>query len=147
VIVGAREPGLPRAVRTAVLFLAAVTAVLVPVRAFAATPLEACYEKAGSQGRPAVAACLDAKLKDAEARMAGALAARQAEARSLAKATGRDASVRSLAASQRRFLAYRDAQCRYLMDALDAGTGAGDTWRDCLVRLADQRADELKSFP
>jgi uncharacterized protein YecT (DUF1311 family) len=115
--------------------------------AHAATPLESCYAQAGLEGRRVVAPCLEAMLKDAETRMAAALAPRQAEARELAKATGRDAAVRSLATAQRQFLAYRSAQCRYIADAFDAGTGAGDARLDCLVRLTLQRAEELKSYP
>jgi len=42
---------------------------------------------------------------------------------------------------------YRKAQCRYVLDATDAGTGADDAQRDCMVRLARQRIAELKNGP
>lgn len=125
----------------------AVVGALLPVPALAKTPLEACYEHAGSQGRTAVGPCLESMLGVAEREMAAALAARRNEAAVLATATGRDASVKALEASQQRFLAYRQAHCQYLMDAMDAGTGAGDAQRDCMVRLTQQRTLELRSNP
>lgn len=61
--------------------------------------------------------------------------------------TGRDKVVQSLNAAHKQFLAYRKAQCRYVLDATDAGTGADDAQRDCMVRLARQRIAELKNSP
>jgi uncharacterized protein len=75
--------------------------------------------------------------------MARALDQARGEARSLAQATGRNKSAVSLEESQKAFLAYRDAQCRFAMDRFDAGTGAGDAQRDCMVRLTTARAQEL----
>lgn len=115
--------------------------------ALAETPLEACYAHAGNQGRTAVGPCLESMLRVAEQEMTAALADRRKEAADLAKVTGRDASVTALAAAQRAFLAYRQAQCEYLMAAMDAGTGAGDVQRDCMVRLTQQRTVELRTQP
>lgn len=115
--------------------------------ALAKTPLETCYEKAGDKGRTAVGPCLDAMLKDASAEMAAALAARRKDAQQLVKATGRKKSVKSLDTTQKQFVAYRRAQCRYVADAMDAGTGAGDAQRDCMVRLTRQRTEELRGYP
>jgi uncharacterized protein YecT (DUF1311 family) len=113
--------------------------------AFAGTPLEECYHKAGAEGRVAVGACLDAMLNDAEKQMAAAVAARRKAMAELARVTGRDKAVKSLDASQRQFLTYRRAQCQYVLDAMDAGTGAGDAQRDCMVRLTQQRIAELRN--
>lgn len=115
----------------------------VAVPAYAETPLESCYKKAGDQGRRAVGPCLESMLKAAEKEMTAALDQARREAKSLAEVTGRNKSVISLEASQKAFLAYRDAQCRFAMDLVDAGTGAGDTQRDCMVRLTAARALEL----
>lgn len=113
----------------------------------AKTPLEICYDKAGTQGRLAVRPCLEAMLKEAESEMASVLAARKKDARQLSHATGRRKSVRSLERAQKQFVAYRKAQCQYVMDAIDAGTGAGDGQRDCMVRLTRQRVEELRAYP
>jgi uncharacterized protein YecT (DUF1311 family) len=113
----------------------------------AKTPLESCYEAVGSQGRTAVAPCLAEMLAEAEKEMGSVLTARRQQALDLAKATGRRQSERSLGAAQKRFVAYRDAQCAYVHDAMDAGTGAGDAQRDCLVRLTRQRIEELRTNP
>lgn len=107
------------------------------------TPLATCYKQAGERGRLAVGPCLDAMLKEAERDMAAALGEARRDAQSLAQATGRNKSVVSLEASQKGFLAYRDAQCRFAMDLMDAGTGAGDVQRDCMVRLTKARTQEL----
>ena len=53
--------------------------------------------------------------------------------------------VKSLNVAQKQFLAYRKAQCGYVLDAMDAGTGAGDAQRDCMLRLARQRIAELNN--
>jgi len=113
--------------------------------AFAGTPFQECYDKVGAEGRVAVGACLEAMLKEAEKQMAAVLAARRKAMAELARVTGRDKAVKSLDTSQRQFLAYRKAQCQYVMDAIDAGTGAGDARRDCLVRLTQQRIAELRN--
>ena len=113
--------------------------------AIAGRPLEECYYKAGAQGRVAVGHCLDATLSEAEKQMADALATRRKAMGELARVTGRDKAVKSLDASQRQFLAYRKAQCQYVLDAMDAGTGAGDAQRDCMVRLTQQRIAELRN--
>lgn len=128
----------------------AATAALIlgtPAPAPAKTPLETCYDKAGDKGRAAVGPCLEAMQKEAAAEMAAALAARKKDAQQLAKATGRRKAVKSLDAAQKQFVAYRRAQCRYVMDAMDAGTGSGDAQRDCMVRLTRQRTEELRAYP
>ncbi len=113
----------------------------------AKTPLEICYDKAGNQGRQMVRPCLEAMLKEANAEMASVLADRRKDARQLSQATGRRKSVKSLERAQKQFVAYRKAQCQYVMDAIDAGTGAGDGHRDCMVRLTRQRVEELRAYP
>ncbi len=128
-------------IRTAV--LVTLVAIAAARHALAETPLESCYQAVGAQARTAVGPCLERLLEEAEAGMDRALAARKAEAVELAKATGRNGSVKSLELSQQRFLAYRKAQCQYAMDAVDAGSGAGDVQRDCMVRLTRQRAELL----
>lgn len=128
-------------IRTAV--LVALVAIAAARDALAGTPLETCYEAVGAQARTAVGPCLERLLEEAEAAMDRAFAARKAKAVELAEVTGRDRSVKSLDRSQQRFLAYRKAQCQYAMDAVDAGSGAGDVQRDCMVRLTRQRAELL----
>lgn len=136
-----------RPFRTIATALTLVTALFVSTGGSAKTPLEICYDKVGNQGRTAVGPCLAAMLKEDATEMASVLAARKKEARELAQATGRRKSVKSLERAQRQFLAYRKAQCQYLLDALDAGTGAGDAQRDCMVRLTRQRVEELRANP
>jgi uncharacterized protein YecT (DUF1311 family) len=125
----------------------AAGALLAANAAFSETPLATCYANIGNRARTAVAPCLKAMLEEAEKDMASALAARTRDAAELAKASGRDQSARSLRASQQQFVHYRKAHCRYIMDTLDAGTGAGDAQLDCMVRLTRARAEELHSNP
>lgn len=127
--------------------VAAACLSLAAAPALAKTPLETCYEKIGNQPRTAVGPCLEAMLKEANAEMAAAVAARKKDAQQLARATNRRKAVTSLDAAQKQFVAYRRTQCRYVMDAMDAGTGAGDARRDCMVRLTRQRTEELRAYP
>jgi uncharacterized protein YecT (DUF1311 family) len=139
-----REPDVFNPMARDVVVLAA-WALLAANPAFAGTPLDECYHKAGDEGRVAVGACLDEMLNEAEKQMSAALAARRKAMAELARVTRRDKVVKSLDASQRQFLAYRKAQCQYVLDAMDAGTGAGDAQRDCMVRLTQQRIAELRN--
>ena len=123
------------------------SALLAANAAFGRTPLEECYDKVGAEGRVAVRPCLDAMLDEADKQMAAALATRKTAVAELARVTGRNRVVKSLDVSQRRFLAYRRAECQYILDAMDTGTGAGDAQRDCMVRLTQFRIAELKSNP
>ena len=133
-----------RTISTAVVLACALTAT---TAGSAKTPLEICYDQAGNRGRLAVRPCLEAMLKEADTEMTSVLAARRKEARELAQSTGRHKSVDSLERAQRQFVAYRKAQCQSVMDAMDAGTGAGDAQRDCMVRLTRQRVEELRAYP
>jgi uncharacterized protein YecT (DUF1311 family) len=136
-----------RTLRTIPATIALAVALLASPAGSAKTPLEICYDKVGNQGRQAVRPCLEGMMKEADSEMASALAARKKDARQLSQATGRRKSVRSLERAQKQFVAYRKAQCQYVMDAIDAGTGAGDGQRDCMVRLTRQRVEELRAYP
>ncbi|RYD99971.1 MAG: DUF1311 domain-containing protein [Sphingomonadales bacterium] len=48
--------------------------------------------------------------------------------------------------SQRKWLAYRDSQCRYESYRMRGGSGERYTLSFCLVSLTDQRADQLRSL-
>ena len=130
-------------IRTTVIVFIGLAATPAAADPVAKTPLEACYDAAGTQARTAIGPCLDRLLNDAETAMVTALEARRAEAVELAKVTGRGRTVKSLERSQQRFIAYRKAQCQHETYAVDAGTGAGDVQRDCMVRLTRQRTQTL----
>ena len=115
--------------------------------AFAQAPLNVCYAKAATEDRLAVGRCLDAMLSDASKDMAAALASQRKAAVDLARVTGREKAMSALNVAQKQFLAYRNAQCQYILDAMDTGTGAGDAYRACMVRLTQQRFEELASNP
>jgi len=136
-----------RTIRTVSMAVVLACVLVASTAGSAKTPLEICYDRAGNQGRPAVRPCLEAMFKEADTEMASVLAARRTEARELARATGRHRTVKSLEKAQRQFVAYRKAQCQFVMDAVDAGTGAGDAQRDCTVRLTRQRVEELRAHP
>jgi heat shock protein HslJ/uncharacterized protein YecT (DUF1311 family) len=108
-----------------------------------AGPLSECY--AISASRVEIGPCLDRKLAEAEADLAAAVRAVRDRMTDLDRVTGRTDAGPAFERAQERFLAFREANCAWHGAQLASGTGAGDATRDCLVRMAQARAAELKA--
>jgi heat shock protein HslJ/uncharacterized protein YecT (DUF1311 family) len=109
----------------------------------AASPLSEC--SAISANRVEVGPCLDRKLVEAEADLAATVRAVRDGMRGLDRVRGRTDAGPAFERAQERFLAFREATCAWQGAQLASGTGAGDVTRDCLVRMAQARAAELKA--
>ncbi|MFI5315191.1 MAG: META domain-containing protein [Myxococcota bacterium] len=107
----------------------------------AKTPLEACY--AASRDRLAVSACLERRVAESESALASALSAAERRMLELDAVSSGARAGAALAASQKAFIAYREANCAFAGAQLASGTGAGDVTRDCEIRMTDVRTREL----
>lgn len=107
-----------------------------------AGPLSECY--AISANRVEIGPCLDRKLAKAEADLAAAVRAVRDRMTDLDRVTGRTDAGPAFERGQERFLAFREAHCAWQGARLASGTEAGDVTRDCLVRMTQARAAELK---
>ena len=123
-------------------WLAAIPVGLAGVTAMAATPLEDCYQT--SADRKQVRACLDARVAAAEDALADAYRAMRNEMERLDRVLGKPVGAPAFEASQQAFRTYRDKHCAWLAGKAVGGTGAGDIVRDCRIRLAQQRTQELR---
>jgi len=104
-----------------------------------ATPLEECSTAA------VPVACLDAKLKEANLRLNATLKAAQERIEQLQQ-DGRRPVLGAFVDSQRKFNAYRDAQCTW--QAIHAAPGSNPTEyvKDCQIRATIAREQELNAF-
>ncbi len=104
-----------------------------------ATPLEECSTS------DVPVACLDAKLKEANLRLNATLKSAQARIEQLQQ-EGRRSVMGTFVDSQRKFNAYRDAQCAW--QAIHAAPGSNPTEyvKDCQVRATIAREQELNAF-
>jgi heat shock protein HslJ/uncharacterized protein YecT (DUF1311 family) len=105
----------------------------------AATPLQDC----ASSSAPTV--CLDAKLKAANQQLNATLKAAQERLEQL-QAQGRRPVLGTFIDSQRKFNAYRDAQCNWQGIRAAAGANGVDYVKDCQIRATLAREQELAEF-
>lgn len=105
----------------------------------AATPLQDC----APSSVPTV--CLDAKLKAATKQLNATLKAAQDRLEQL-QAHGRRPVLGTFIDSQRKFNAYRDAQCNWQGVRAAAGANAVDYVKDCQIRATLAREQELADF-
>lgn len=104
-----------------------------------ATPLQECSTS------DVPVACLDAKLKEASLRLNAALKAAQERIEQLQQ-DGRRPVLGAFVDSQRKFNAYRDAQCTW--QAIHAAPGSNPSVyvKDCQIRATIAREQELNAF-
>ena len=117
--------------------LAAITAVF--SGAACATPLEEC----STADVPVV--CLDAKLKEANLRLNATLKAAQGRIEQLQQ-DGRRSVLGAFVDSQRKFNAYRDAQCAWQAIHAAKGSNPAEYVKDCQIRATIAREQELNAF-
>lgn len=110
----------------------------------AATPLQECSAAAAGAE---VTACLEKKVRAAERDMVEAVTELRRQMRQRADRSNRTKSAfKAFETAQSRFLAYREADCRWHYDATAAQGGAAEAVaRDCMARLTAQRAGELRA--
>src|SRR3954467_11332016 len=104
-----------------------------------ATPLQDCTQSSV----PSV--CLDAKLKAANKQLNATLKAAQDRIEQL-QAQGRRPVLGTFIDSQRKFNAYRDAQCGWQGVRAAAGSNSGDYVKDCQIRETLTRERQLAEF-
>jgi heat shock protein HslJ/uncharacterized protein YecT (DUF1311 family) len=104
-----------------------------------ATPLEECSTAA------VPVACLDAKLKEANLRLNATLKAAQGRIEQLQK-DGRRPVLAAFVDSQRKFNAYRDAQCAWQGIHAAPGSNPAEYVKDCQIRATIAREQELNAF-
>lgn len=105
----------------------------------AATPLQEC----APSSVPIV--CLDAKLKAANQQLNAALKAAQQRIERLQK-EGRRSVQGAFVDSQRKFNAYRDAQCAWQVVHAPPGASGTEYVKDCQIRATIAREQELTAF-
>src|SRR6185295_5852063 len=90
-------------------------------------------------------ACLDAKLKDANLRLNATLKAAQGRIEKLQQ-DGRRSVMSAFVDSQRKFNAYRDAQCAWQAIHAAPGSNPAEHVKDCQIRATVAREQELSAF-
>jgi heat shock protein HslJ/uncharacterized protein YecT (DUF1311 family) len=105
----------------------------------AATPMEECAPSSA----PLV--CLDAKLKAANQQLNATLKAAQERLEQL-QARGRRPVLGAFIDSQRKFNAYRDAQCNWQGIRATSGANSAEYVKDCQIRATLARQQELTEF-
>jgi len=104
-----------------------------------ATPLEECATA------DVPVACLDAKLKEANLRLNATLKAAQGRIEQLQQ-DGRRSVLGAFVDSQRKFNAYRDAQCAWQVIHAAPGSNPVEYVKDCQIRATIAREQELNAF-
>ncbi|MEO8006525.1 MAG: META domain-containing protein [Betaproteobacteria bacterium] len=104
-----------------------------------ATPLQEC-ESTSTQ-----IACLDAKLKAVNQKLNATLKAAQTRLEQL-QASGRRPVLGAFIDSQRKFNAYRDAQCNWQGVRAPSSANASAYVKDCQIRSTIAREQELAEF-
>lgn len=104
-----------------------------------ATPLQECATA------DVPVACLDAKLKEANLRLNATLKAAQGRIEQLQQ-DGRRPVMGAFVDSQRKFNAYRDAQCAWQAIHAAPGSNPAEYVKDCQVRATMAREQELLAF-
>ncbi len=119
--------------------LAAIAAFGFLSAAAAATPMQDCAPSSVPM------ACLDAKLKAASQQLNATLKAAQDRLEQL-QAHGRRPVLGTFIDSQRKFNAYRDAQCNWQGIRAAPGANGADYVKDCQIRATLARQQELAEF-
>ena len=119
--------------------MAAMAALGLLSAAAAATPMEDCAPSTV----PLV--CLDAKLKAANQQLNAALKAAQERLEQL-QARGRRPVLGAFIDSQRKFNAYRDAQCNWQGIRAASASNSAEYVKDCQIRATLARQQELADF-
>lgn len=121
---------------------------LLPASASAGTNIIAtCYEacEASTSSNPEYKACLaraadaaDRKLNEAYKQLQGAI-------RAGAKAMGQrpDIQLSDLTSAQKKWIAYRDANCTFEDELAFGGTSIGGNYSACLCALSYERIDDF----
>ena len=122
-----------------ILFLAAIAAGGLLSTVVIADPLQDC----APSSVPMV--CLDAKLKAANKQLNATLKAAQEHLEQL-QAHGRRPVLGAFIDSQRKFNAYRDAQCNWQGIRAAPGANGADYVKDCQIRATLAREQELAEF-
>ena len=122
----------------AIAALCFMLAALATTNAFA-TPLQEC-ESASTQ-----IACLDAKLKAVNQKLNATLKAAQTRLEKL-QASGRRPVIGAFIDSQRKFNAYRDAQCNWQGVRAPSSANASAYVKDCQIRATIAREQDLAEF-
>lgn len=104
-----------------------------------ATPLADCSAASSPS------ACLEGRLKEANRQLNATLKAGQEKLEQL-QAQGRRPVLGAFIDSQRKFNAYRDAQCNWQGVRAPAGAKAADYVKDCQIRATEAREQELAAF-
>ncbi len=104
-----------------------------------ATPLEECSTA------DVPVACLDAKLKEVNLRLNATLKAAQGRIEQLQQ-DGRRSVIGAFVDSQRKFNAYRDAQCAWQAIHAAPGSNPAEYVKDCQIRATIAREQELNAF-
>ncbi|HWH47696.1 MAG TPA: META domain-containing protein [Burkholderiales bacterium] len=104
-----------------------------------ATPLEECSTA------DVPVACLEAKLKEANLRLNATLKAAQVQIEKLQQ-DGRRPVMGAFVDSQRKFNAYRDAQCAWQAIHAAPGSNPSEYVKDCQIRATVAREQELSAF-
>ena len=104
-----------------------------------ATPLEECSTA------DVPIACLDAKLKEINLRLNATLKAAQGRIEQLQQ-DGRRSVLGTFVDSQRKFNAYRDAQCAWQAIHATPGSNPAEYVKDCQIRATIAREQELNAF-
>lgn len=119
-------------------FLSAATAAI-PTSTPTPTPLQECAASSVPMG------CLDAKLKAANQQLNTTLKAAQERLEQL-QAHGRRPLLGAFIDSQRKFNAYREAQCNWQGIRAAPGANGADYVKDCQIRVTLGREQELAEF-
>ena len=109
----------------------------------AATPTPTPLEECAASSVPMV--CLDAKLKAANQQLNATLKAAQEHLEQL-QAHGRRPVLGAFIDSQRKFNAYREAQCNWQGIRAAPGANGADYVKDCQIRVTLAREQELAEF-
>ena len=117
---------------------------LCPAAAAFADPTMECSLGNGSQME--IGDCVTSDGVRVDAAVDTALGYVMDSARDLDKVTGRDDAAKALSASQKNWIAYRDAQCAYVGASYGGGSGTGIAISACRVTLGRARVAELMAM-
>ncbi|HVY06630.1 MAG TPA: META domain-containing protein [Burkholderiales bacterium] len=121
------------------LFLAALAASSIVCASALATPLQDCA------GSATPTTCLDAKLKAANQQLNATLKAAQERLEQM-QAKGKRPVIGAFIDSQRKFNAYRDAQCNWQGVRAPNPAASAEYVKDCQIRATLDRERELAEF-
>lgn len=109
----------------------------------APSALAQCY--ASSANRIAAGQCLDRRFAEVRTELSAAVAAVRERMAGLDAVTGRKLATSAFDRGQQAFMDFRESNCAWRAAQVDAGTGAGDVERDCMIRMTEDRTRELLS--